>query len=115
MDLAQRLADVLEEAAVLDRNRGSFSIERVRQLVADIKMDAAEYLTWISEPQAIIRSSHKEPWFRQRFPEWQRQGHARVNPKTKRREYRQMIVPLAHDVDAVRANARDAAREEMSA
>lgn len=112
MDLTQRLADILEEAAVLERNDGAFSIARVRQFVADVKMDAAEYLTWISEKQAMIRSGHKEPWFRQRFPEWERQGHARFHPdRPRERQYRQLIVPIAHDVATVEADARDAARK----
>jgi hypothetical protein len=72
----------------------------------------AEYLTWISEADARIRSAHAPAWFRVRFPEWERQGLARWNPKRPReRQYRAIIVPLAADPRAVRADARRAAGE----
>lgn len=116
LELDQILADVLSEAAVLTRNDGKFTVARVEEMVRDIKLALREYLTFVSEAEAIVRSSHKEPWFRQRFPEWERQGHARWDEKHKsKRQYRLLIVPLAHDDDDVRSAARRAARASFNA
>jgi hypothetical protein len=110
------LADALEEAAVLRRNAAQFSVERVAEILRDIRVATEEFTTWVSEKEACMRADHKAPWFAQRFPEWERQGHARWNPQRPReRQYRLLIVPLAHDVDSVRAAARRTAREQKSA
>jgi hypothetical protein len=110
MDLAQKLADILDEANVLDRNRTSFSTDRVRALVSEVQTEAKEYLTFISEAAATIRCGRPRTWLRAQFPEWQRQGHARFNASGKR-EYRQVIIPLDHDSAAVQSDAVATARE----
>lgn len=110
--LATVLADATEEANMLMRNRASFAPERVLQLVREVRSAASEFLTWVSENDAMTRSGHGRAWFRQRFPDWQRQGNARWNPQRPReRQYRQLIVPIAHDVDTVQADARRTAQE----
>lgn len=114
--LEQILADTREEAAILEQNHAAFSVARLRTLLDDITDAASEFLTWVSEKEAMIRSGHKEPWFRKRFPEWHRQGHARFNAKRPReRQYRLLVVPLDHDMESVRADARRTAREDSVA
>jgi hypothetical protein len=112
LELEQLFADVLSEAAVLHAHREKFSPERIEAFVRDVKLCLTDYLTFISEPEAIVRSAHSATWFRQRFPEWERQGHARWSPKNKKqRTYRVMIVPLASDENDIRAAARRAAQD----
>jgi hypothetical protein len=112
MDLATVLADAFEEAAVLRRNRAPFSVERVEEILRNVGTATEEFTAWVSEREACMRSGHKAPWFAQRFAEWERQGHARWNPQRPReRQYRLLIVPLAHDADSVKADARRAARD----
>lgn len=111
LDLETLLADIQSEGSVLRRNDGKFTVDRVEEFVRDLKASLAEFLTFVSEAEAIVRSGHREPWFRQRFAEWERQGQARWDPRHKtRRQYRLIVVPLAQDDDAVRASARRAAR-----
>lgn len=112
-DALQVITDAREETQVLRRNGAGMAPDRVEEILDEIVAAATEYFTWVSEPEAMIRSGHKLPWFRARFAEWERQGHARWNPRNrKERQYRLLIVPLAHDIDAVRAAARRAAQGE---
>jgi hypothetical protein len=115
-DLSQALADARGDLAVLRKHAATVPIERVAQLVEGVAEAAYPFITFISESEAVIRSDHRAPWFRQRFADWARQGYARTNPRRpSERQYLLAIVPLRHDVEAVRADARNTAREELSA
>ena len=116
LDLAQRLADAREDLAVL-RGRGgaSVSVDAVTAILDGIAEAAYPFTTFISETEAVIRSDHRAPWFRQRFADWARQGYARYNPRRpKERQYLLAVVPLRHDVEAVREDARRTAREDAA-
>lgn len=115
-DLVQVIADARGDLAVLQRHGATVPIERVAQLVEGVAEAAYPFITFIAESEAVVRSDHRVPWFRQRFADWARQGYARYNPHRKgERQYLLAIVPLRHDVEAVRADARRTAREELSA
>jgi hypothetical protein len=103
----------LREDATVARRLGHEHDARLLEGAADrFAASLAEYLTWISEADARIRSGHLAAWFRVRFPDWERQGLARWNPKRPReRQFRAIIIPLARDGDQVRADARRAAGE----
>lgn len=99
-DLSQVLADAREEATILAANGAAFSVERVRQLLADVEGAAEEWLTWLSEGDAAIRTGYSLAWLRARFEAWQRDGHARLVGRA--RQYRACVLPR-------RANTADAA------
>jgi hypothetical protein len=106
------LASIREDAAVARRLGHEHDAKLLEQTAARFASSIDEYLTWISEADARIRSAHAPAWFRARFPEWERQGLARWNPKRPReRQYRAIAVPIAPDADSVRADARRAAGE----
>lgn len=65
----------------------------LRQIIDDVRESAAEYLTWLSEADARARSGRSVRWLRQRFPEWEVMGHARL--ERGRRWYRALIVPTS--------------------
>lgn len=106
------IGSMREDAAVARRLGHEHDARLLEQSAEKFESSLAEYLTWISEADARIRSGHTPAWFRVRFPDWERQGLARWNPKRPReRQYRAIIVPLAADPESLRADARRAAGE----
>lgn len=114
-DLAQVLADARGDLAVLRKHGASVPVETVAGMIDGVADAAYPFVTFISETDAIVRSDHRAPWFRQRFPDWAQQGYARYNPRRPReRQYLLAIVPLRHDVEAVKDDARRTAREDAA-
>lgn len=109
-DLKDMFADAEEEAAMLDANEAKFSPSRVREMLREFRAASDDYITWITEREAMIRSGHKEPWFRKQFQIWQQMKHAKVNDRGQRM-YRRLIVPLRRDEGASVAEARRLAQE----
>lgn len=105
--LEQALANWLGEAAVLRRRGHEHDAMLIEALIRDVKDAGEEYLVWLSEGEAMLRSNHAEPWLRRRFNGWVAQGFARqMGPH---RQYLQAIIPPAGNVDAARAAGRRAA------
>lgn len=92
IDLAQVIADAREEAAVLRRSGNVGQAEYVELLLDRVSRAAEDYLTWLNEGQAIIKSGLAERTLRRRFRELQDCGLARYNAK-REREYRACAVP----------------------
>lgn len=111
LDLAQLLADVREEATILEANHAAMSVARVRQLVADVERAAEEWLTWLSEGDAMVRTGYSVPWLRARFDAWARDGHARLVGRA--RQYRACVLPRRANTQAAAERGREAAREAM--
>ncbi len=79
--------------------------------MADEVAEAAhEYLTWLSETDAMLQSGRSREWLRSRFPEWERAGHARSAGRGVR-QYRAMIVPRRAAVQQAAEAGREAARQ----
>lgn len=98
MSLEQVLADWREEAAILRRVGLTAEADR-RELMANQVADAAaEFLEWMGEDDARAASGRSAEYFRARFPEWERAGHARK--RGRRREYRVVIVPRRANLSA---------------
>lgn len=111
-DLGQVLADLRGEAAVLRRqghNRQAATIEDVCDKVQDA---APDYLTWLSEDDAMLRSGRSRAYLRVRFPEYEANGMARRDGR--RRRYRACIIPRRANLDAARAAGREAARQAVA-
>lgn len=104
------LATAHEEAEILKRNGHVAEAEARRRLLADIESSAVDYLKWLTESEAALRSGKSPAWFRQRFPQWLAQNLARHDElKPKVRMYRQCVVPMKANVEAAREEARQAA------
>lgn len=115
-DLVQAIADARSELRVLARHGASVPVDNVLAFVDTIADAAYPFTTFISEADATVRSGHLAPWFRNRFADWERQGYARVNPTNKReRQYMLAIIPLRHDMEAIREDARRTALGEDAA
>lgn len=114
--LEQALADERENAAVLRRNgyaKDARIIERICQRVHEA---AEDYVTFIPEADAMLRSGNAREWLRNRFPAWEREGLARWNPTGKKqRQYRRCIVPRRANTEAARADAMREAEKDAKA
>lgn len=99
-DLEQVVADWRGDAQVL-RSRGHAHDAKLIEDFADQVTSAAEdYLRFLEESDAMLRSAKSEGWFRARYAEWESQGHARkVNG---RRQYRMLMVPQRANLAAAR-------------
>jgi hypothetical protein len=109
-DLQQVIADWRGDAAVL-RRAGHAPEASLRERMADEVAEAAhEFLTWLSETDAMLQSGRSREWLRSRFPEWERAGHARSAGRGVR-QYRAMIVPRREAVQQAAEAGREAARQ----
>lgn len=97
------------DAAVLRRNGEARLAEALDRCAAEATTASEEWLTWLSEPQAELRSGHAAKWFRARREAWRREGHAR-ECRRGRWEYRAAIVPTRANVAAAAEAGRSAAR-----
>lgn len=105
--LEQVLADYAAEAQILERAGHAHDASRLRRVLDDVRNASVDYLTWLSELDARIRSNKSVAWLRSRFPEWQRAGHARFHPERPReRQYRALVVPLAANASVAREAGR---------
>ena len=90
--LEQLLADWLGEAQVLRKNGFRREADDIERRVDEIKLASQEYLEWLSEEDAVLRSGYSEHWLRTRFAGWEHDGHAKKGASGER-WYREIIVP----------------------
>ncbi len=107
--LEQVLADWRGDAQVLRRQGHTREAEQIERFAEDVGKSAHEYLTWLREDEAILRSARSRPWLRSQFPIWLEAGHARREGRA--RFYRMLIVPRRPNVSAAREAGRRAGLE----
>ena len=107
MTLEQVLADGRDEAAVLRRNGHVAQAETLSRFIDAVLESAEDYLTWLSEGEARLRSGHSVEWLRGRFAGLQSQGLAKLEGK--RRMYRAVGIPQRPNLEAARMAGRRAA------
>ena len=107
MTLEQVLADWRGDAQVLRRRGHSHDAETIERICDDVATAAEDYLRFVAEDDAMLRSGRGQAWFRRQFPEWERMGHARRDGR--RRLYRVCVVPQRANVIAAREAGRQAA------
>lgn len=81
-----------EDAAALTRNGEPDKAAILKRCAVEVHQAAAEWLTWIPEEQAALRSGKSTAWWRGEYPALQKRGHARQVGHGKR-VYRLAIVP----------------------
>lgn len=104
VDLGQVVADAREEARIIARMGNAQQAEYLTKLLDKITESTEDYLTWLSEERAQIKSGLSYRTLRRRFRELQECGLARYNLKHER-EYRSVAVPSRPEVAAARADA----------
>ena len=108
MRLEDVLADWRGQAAVLRHRGHGLQAETIEQVCRDVATAAEDYLSWLSETEACLRSGRSAKWLRDRWPEWERMGNAKRRGRY--REYRMIIVPRDANIIAAREAGRRAAR-----
>ena len=106
-ELEQVLADWRGDAQVLRRQGHDGEAEQIERFAVDVARAAEEYLRWLSEDEALLRSGRSRRWLRLLFPEWERAGHARRDRG--RRVYRMLVIPQRANALAAREAGRRAA------
>lgn len=111
-DLAEVIADWRGDAAVLRRRGNAAAAEMLEQCADQAARAAEEWLLWLTEGEATLRSGHAVAWLRARFEDWRRAGHARQTGRHTR-IYRACIIPRRVNVVSAAERGRDAARRAM--
>ena len=106
--LDQVLTDAKEQAAILRFHGHHDQAKALETLVSRVASSAAEYLAWLTEPEAILYSGRTVEWLRGRFSGWEARGLARYEHR--RRHYRRIILEHRGNADAARAAGERAGR-----
>jgi vacuolar-type H+-ATPase subunit H len=110
--LEQVIADAREEASILRRHGSEHVAKALEDFADNVSRAAEDYLTWLSEAEAMGRSGKSASWLRKRFGLWLDMGHARYgNRRHREREYRQTVIPQRLHISVMREEAmREAER-----
>jgi hypothetical protein len=104
----QTHADWEGKAAALRSTGHGHDADLIEQVCHDFRESSEDYLTWLSEPEAVLHSNHTVTWLRARFATWEAQGLAERDGR--RRRYRLIALPRRPNLDRARAQARQAVR-----
>jgi hypothetical protein len=105
--LEQVIADAREEAAILRRNGHAAQADTLLRFLDAVSISAEDYLTWLTEDEAHLRSGKSAKALRALFPALFAQGLAKLEGH--RRRYRACAIPQrAHLESARRAGERAA-------
>ena len=110
MTLDQVLADFREQAAVLRANGHAPQAQTIDRLLDAVRESAADWLAWVSETEAQLRSGKGPDYFRPRRQTWAEDGLAEQR-NGRRWFYRRVIVPRRKLSSIASA---EAAREQAS-
>lgn len=102
--LATTLADFREEAAVLRRHGHVAQADTIERVCTAVAHAAHDYLTWIPEHEAQLRSGFGPDYFRTRRVAWGEDGLAEKRGRTW--YYCRLIVPRRKLDSIVRAEGR---------
>ena len=108
-DLQATLDQWKADATALRRNGQVALADVLDRCAREARESAEEWLTWLSEPNAAMRSGFGIKWFRARREVWRRDGHARAVGRGQW-EYRAAIVPRRANLVSAAAQGRAAAR-----
>lgn len=101
-DLGEVVANWREDANVL-RSRGyQIEAERLDAMAQEVYGVAEDFMTWLSEDMAYLKSGLSRRTLRRRFRELQDCGLARYNAKHEK-EYRSCAIPPRPDAAAAKA------------
>lgn len=111
-DLAIVLADAREEASLLRKHGHPEQAESIAKLCDEVSTAARDYLWWLSESEALLRSGRSLRWLRSHYREWEGTGNARKDDRGGR-HYRALVVPQRAHRSAAREAGREAARQAI--
>lgn len=97
------------DAAALRRSGFDDAAASLERTSNEVSVAACDFLEWLSESAAMLRSGHSQRWLRDRFRDWEQAGHARK--RGGQRQYRTIIVPCRRAVVDAYEEGRRAAQE----
>jgi hypothetical protein len=104
IDLAQLFADKREEVQMLARNATAVLPSFLDEFLDEFRAVAEDFITWLSETDAMLKSGLSERTLRRRFREMLDCGTARWGKNG--REYLSCGIPNRPEVAAARARGR---------
>lgn len=102
--LEQVLADMRGDAAVLRRARDARLADVLDEWATRISRASEDYLRWLSEGDAVLRSGRSARHWRAHFAELEALGHAELRGRV--RYYRALVIPQRANLEAARAAGR---------
>ena len=108
LDLAQVIADWRGDGQVLRRHKQHTLADQLDKCAETVEASAKEWLTWLNEGEAMLRSERSRNWLRGQYAAWERDGHARTVGT--HRQYRMTIVPRRHSLSRARLAGAEAAK-----
>lgn len=102
------------DAAALARNGEPEKAAMLQRCIAEVTQAGEEWLTWITEEEAALRSGKSVVWWRGQFPALQKRSHARQVGHGKR-IYRLAIVPVREAIVRAAEEGRRVARAQRGA
>lgn len=109
-DLNQVLADARGEAAVLRSHGHVLQAESIEKVVEAVAGAMDDYLTLLTESEAMLFTGRKQPYLRDRFWDWQHRGLACWDEPHRRRLYRRIALEHRGNAEAAQAAGREAVR-----
>ena len=94
------LADWREKASTLRSVRHQHDADLIDAFCDDVARAAEDYMSFLSETDAMLRSGKSVGWLRARFAEWLEQGHAEKRKVV--RYDRALVIPRRPDLEAAR-------------
>lgn len=110
--LEQVLADVRGELPILRKHKQDALADALERVCKDVTAAAEEYLLFVGETDAMLRTGRSQRWLRARFAEWEHQGHCRW--RSGNRQYRLLILPQRANPQAAYEAGKAAGRERVA-
>ena len=111
--IERAFGDAAEQIATLRRFGQAQVADAVEALLASLRTELVEYLTWHDEAGAALMSKRAPGYFRARFAGWEERGLAKHQGRG-RRYYRECVIPKARTEADVRADAERAAEGDAA-
>lgn len=104
------LADALGEAAVLRSHGHTLQAESIEKVCEAVTTSMADYLTKLTETEAMMFTGRQQPYLRDRFTSLEQRGLAVWDEGGRRRLYRRLALEHRGNEEAAREAGRKAAR-----
>lgn len=103
-NLEQVLADERGQAQVLRHNGHAHDADLIERVCDRVSSAAEDYLRFLEESDAQLRSNRSTDWLRSQFPKWEQQGNAKK--VAGRRYYRMLVIPQRVNLSAAREEGK---------
>jgi hypothetical protein len=110
--LEQVIADRRSDADALARNLDARIAGILRNVLDEVEASARDYLTFLSEADAMLWSGKGAGFLRGRFTDWEKAGHAKL--KGRARFYRAIVLPRRMQIVEEMVKARDEGRRGVA-